>query len=422
MYFPTTFSVSVWFNTSASNDNPNNNRIIGNRGTTSKNQRGFHITTGTKQSFIVANGNDNAEIIIANNYNDNNWHNLVATYDQTTGIMNLYIDGVLKKTVVKAITGSIQGEYPLVAGGLYLYPYLKGTKLADNHGKMIDISNQIVLYHAFSGSIDDLRVYNRVITSEEVENMYTYCKTDEECDDQNKFTIDKCKNPNAPQSKCIYEPIVCQKTDVQKGIGYPDISKCGSKEAIGEEYCSKIDGINSVVKKYRVPTCITSDLNKIRKAYPDYVIPQNTHFFCSYTLKEEGKKCPYNKCADGKCVNPLGDGIKCHYDIQCNDKNPNTQDTCVNKGTTESYCSNEVVQIACKNTLFGNTCNGGKAKWSAPYCVSNIIYKNYTWFTCNNPGKSTSYCTNQSKKVIIKRCDVLKGYRCIDGACIKTKV
>lgn len=425
-HLPDTFSVSVWFNTSASNENSNNNRIIGDRGTSSRVQRGFHITTGTKQSFIVANGTANAEIILANSYNDSQWHNLIAIYNKQTGKMDLYIDGVLKKSIIKPLSGNIMGEYPLVAGGLVFYNCKEFcfNKIADNQGKMIDVSKQVNIYHAFTGTIDDLRIYNRDLSSDEAEKLYTFCSTDEICNDENTLTKDLCNNPGTPQSKCIHEPIVCQKTDAAKGIGYPDVSKCGKKEAVNDEvYCSKVDGINSLVKKYRIPTCINIDLSKIRKAYPDYKIPQNTHFFCSSQIKEElVKKCPYNKCADGKCVNPSG--INCHYDFNCNDGNSNTQDTCVNKGTTESYCTNEVgesVSVTCKKTIFRNTCNGGKAIWGSPYCTANAIYKDYTWFTCNNPGKTTSYCTSQSKKVLQKKCNVLQGYRCIDGACVKTK-
>lgn len=76
-------------------------------------------------------------------YNDGNWHFLVGVFDGTT--QYLYVDGNLKKTQVGAII--IDNDTNITIGSA-----------ADNG--------------YFEGSSDDIRIYNRALSSEEVNQLF----------------------------------------------------------------------------------------------------------------------------------------------------------------------------------------------------------------------------------------------------------
>lgn len=82
----------------------------------------------------------------------NEWHHLVVTYDRLSSTGQLFLDGQLLKT---QNMGSFfpQMSYPLYIGacpGLTIIPEVK-----------------------FYGLLDEIRIYNRVITAEEVAELYT---------------------------------------------------------------------------------------------------------------------------------------------------------------------------------------------------------------------------------------------------------
>lgn len=80
---------------------------------------------------------------------DNNWHNIVCTYDVTTNVRNIYIDGTLDNTGIAAgpLSGSNSSPWQLSNSVSY------GTNF---------------LY----GVIDDVRVYSSAITAEAVGKLY----------------------------------------------------------------------------------------------------------------------------------------------------------------------------------------------------------------------------------------------------------
>src|SRR3989344_1354293 len=88
--------------------------------------------------------------------------------------------------------------------------------------------------------------------------------------------------------------------------------------------------------------------------------------------------------------------------------------TCNNPGTANAYCSSSTtaqLQQACTS---GQTCSnqacstqnivcsttsdcGTNSYVGSPFCQANSVYRNLTTYTCNNPGTSTSYCSNTSQ-------------------------
>jgi len=77
--------------------------------------------------------------------NDGKWHLLTGTWDGTT--MRLYIDGVFNVSAAKSGTLLTGGQNPI-------------------------IGNSSDLVHPFNGYLDDIRVYNRALSAQEVAQLY----------------------------------------------------------------------------------------------------------------------------------------------------------------------------------------------------------------------------------------------------------
>ncbi len=81
------------------------------------------------------------------NINDNNWHHIAAVYDGTN--INIYVDGLLDAT--KPATGLIfQNNDPVYLGANPEAPYP----------------------YFFNGLLDEVTLYNRALSSEEIQNIY----------------------------------------------------------------------------------------------------------------------------------------------------------------------------------------------------------------------------------------------------------
>jgi hypothetical protein len=96
-------------------------------------------------------GNPDITIKSTSTYNNGNWHFVTAVRNKTAGSIILYVDG----SQVASSTGTSTSA--LIA------PILIGL------GKNPCNSSAV-----FTGSIDDIISYNRVLTSTEISNMYTY--------------------------------------------------------------------------------------------------------------------------------------------------------------------------------------------------------------------------------------------------------
>jgi hypothetical protein len=110
---------------------------------------GIWITTAEKiqAGFETSSGADNFAIS-ANSYSDGQWHYAVVTYDGSA--IRLYIDG--SQVATKSTSGATPdntGTQPLRIG-----------------------ANSLALNQYFTGSIDEVRVWNRAVTSSEVSSQY----------------------------------------------------------------------------------------------------------------------------------------------------------------------------------------------------------------------------------------------------------
>lgn len=142
--FTNEMTVSVWFKTST--------QVSGSKVLVAK-----HYSSTAGSFYVGVTGYDKVIFVLINetsertdltataNYYDDNWHHLVGTYDGN--MMKLYYDGVLVANISK--TGTIkQTTYNLALS------------------KVWGASAQ------FNGTIDEVRVYNRALSEEEVKMLY----------------------------------------------------------------------------------------------------------------------------------------------------------------------------------------------------------------------------------------------------------
>ncbi|MEK6872776.1 MAG: hypothetical protein AABW90_02065, partial [Nanoarchaeota archaeon] len=235
------------------------------------------------------------------------------------------------------------------------------------------------------------------------------CHNDSECDDNNHLTFDQCTNPGTSASDCKNIPINCA-SDVD----------CGVDGFVGNEMCSD----NDVIKNFQDAECNN---------------PGTTNSFCTLDIMpKEINKCEFACVDSGFC-------ISCNENSDCNDNKENTQDTCINSGKIDSFCSYEPIKCMNNNDCNDNNghtldiCNNpGKTNSFCSYqdvvCLTdsecgnngfvgnlfcdgsgnNDVYQNFVEFSCENPGTASSSCTQTISSLLVNECSDI----CSDGVCI----
>lgn len=159
------FSISFWVNTTATGGTGqwwSGEGLVDGEVPGATNDFGVALV-GTKVGFGI--GNPDTTITSTTAVNDGNWHHVVATRSGTTGVMQLYVDGVLqatgaastatRSTPVSLHIGNLQSGYNYFAGSIdevRLYNYVVGpatvSQLAAN-------GSTLVAYYPFEGSAAD---------------------------------------------------------------------------------------------------------------------------------------------------------------------------------------------------------------------------------------------------------------------------
>lgn len=189
------------------------------------------------------------------------------------------------------------------------------------------------------------------------------CYADSDCDDSNVGTEDKCLLPGTINSYCTHEPITC----------FSNID-CGTN-SLSNNFCSG----NSVVKSFVNYTCNN---------------PGTSSSFCFNLSGNYNIQTCAQQCQAGKCT-----VINCTRDLDCDDAEDRTIDSCVNPNTTASYCRN--LEVNCLNNL---DC-GFSGFSGGEFCASNDVFKYYRNSTCVNPGTLNSNCVVSQFPILIQDCD-----------------
>ncbi|MEW8506888.1 MAG: LamG-like jellyroll fold domain-containing protein [Candidatus Thiodiazotropha sp.] len=153
--FTTAFSINAWIRVAG--DTGQSQRIIskwtiGSPSSPEQNEFSFAIDgqSGalTNDSLNFSYANDTHHIVDMGNLSDGNWHMATATYDGNNS--RLYIDGRLVGEMTAGLTAQ-NGTNPMYIGG--------------------GASTSPMPAYIFNGQIDELKIYNRAITSNEVQDL-----------------------------------------------------------------------------------------------------------------------------------------------------------------------------------------------------------------------------------------------------------
>ena len=137
-----TFTVSLWFKTTATG-----NRALFDDYTSNNYNIQLYLYDGVVNVTTRFSGGDSNMTASSTTYNDGNWHHVAVTSNQTT--YNTYIDGGSPSTWT-ASSNSHSGQTPTVTIGA-------------SQGGTINF---------FSGEIDQLRIFNKALSSSEINTLY----------------------------------------------------------------------------------------------------------------------------------------------------------------------------------------------------------------------------------------------------------
>ncbi len=204
------------------------------------------------------------------------------------------------------------------------------------------------------------------------------CFNDNDCNDNNSKTEDKCINPGTAQSSCTHTSIACSSN-----------SDCGCDGFLNMPICKG----NNVYDIYRTFSCSS---------------PGTSQSSCSNSSEERIiQYCRTNQtCTNGKCTN-----ITCRNDSECNDNNPRTEDKCLNPNTTQSLCQHNPItcitktDCGCDGFIGNSFCQSG----------NNNVFQNFVTYTCNNAGTSQSSCSNSTLAKLKTNCTA--NQKCLNGIC-----
>lgn len=144
----TDFSISAWIKTAGDSEIQN---IVDKRHT-SGNFYGYHLsvqTNGTLIAHITDVSTVNVTATSSISVADNSWHHVAAVYDRD-GLLQLYIDGIPNNSANISTVGDISN------GGSFI--------IGDGN---VNVGASSI--REFSGTLDDVRVYNYPLTSQQVQ-------------------------------------------------------------------------------------------------------------------------------------------------------------------------------------------------------------------------------------------------------------
>ncbi len=160
------FSISLWVNTTQDNGDPYDYAFNGD-GIISADVGGIAndlvpvALTGGQVAFNTGNpdGGYDDTINSSATVNDGLWHHVVVSRNQTTGEKNIYVDGVLDTSDFD--TTNLLNDPQLLTIGAISDASNPDPSSPDYYG-----------YNGYQGLLDDIQIYNRVLTSNEVSFLY----------------------------------------------------------------------------------------------------------------------------------------------------------------------------------------------------------------------------------------------------------
>jgi len=150
----TTGTIAFWFRSPTYTNVSGNGAVILDRLSSGASPNGLEFTEnvfGDVDVKIFDSGNTANELVSTAVLTDTNWHSVVVTYDQSgTGQASLYIDGSF--------------EFSYVNQASWAWPAGQQIEIGASQNSGLD---------PYSGLLDDVRLYNRILTATEVASIYS---------------------------------------------------------------------------------------------------------------------------------------------------------------------------------------------------------------------------------------------------------
>jgi hypothetical protein len=134
-------TIELWMKSKYQSSNQEDQRRILDLDTSGS--RGFQLCLSPNGTLLIDNtGGPDSEAHTSKSYNDGNWHHIVGIREGSN--YHLYVDGLYKNST---------------SGMIPSYNYVYIAKIAENWGY-------------FNGTIDEVRIYNRSLTADEIKTHY----------------------------------------------------------------------------------------------------------------------------------------------------------------------------------------------------------------------------------------------------------
>jgi hypothetical protein len=151
------YSISIWFNSPISLCS--NNVMLRSGDASNCGWQGFSVGPASPNNFgLIDVGNNNYAFVPnynCNNISINEWHNLV--YTRQNMYSKQYIDGIL-------VSSNSSSHYDVASN----CPIFFGSNHLDQNGNS---------WNVFNGKLDDIAIYNRALSPQEIQQIYTPLST-----------------------------------------------------------------------------------------------------------------------------------------------------------------------------------------------------------------------------------------------------
>lgn len=234
------FSIALWFNLNSTNIGA----MVQNRGSgTSGTQDGIQLGVfGSQLLFQLEDGGSYDTNQGGTVLSNNTWYHVVATFDRSTGVKTLYLNGVQDYTSTN--TGLISADF--ISG--------RNTTL----GALWD--SAATQSQHWTGQLDDIRVYGRVLAQSEANHLYTGgdanagCIT---CGDGSVHKTEQCDDGDADDSDGCSSQCLVETGWTCSGIPSTCTAICGDGLVLGAEQCDDGAGNSDTLQD----ACRTSCMN-----------------------------------------------------------------------------------------------------------------------------------------------------------------
>jgi hypothetical protein len=203
----TDYTISVWFNETYL-VNTEHQALISKRNpyTPAANLDGWLLyidvlTTPMGKVGIVPAGYPNTCAYTADPITLNNWINVVEVYHSGTQIVETYMNGVLNNTTTGVLSPNNTTTLPL---------YIGSDKESNSY--------------FFNGKIDDICIYNRALTQQEITDLYNGCQLSVSAQPTNQ-TINI--NTNAQFVVSSSDPSATYQWQTDLGVGFQNLNSVG---------------------------------------------------------------------------------------------------------------------------------------------------------------------------------------------------